>query len=424
MLIIYKTFSLIFYPFFIILILIRALLRKENLQSFLEKTFFFSKRIDDNNNKKKLIWFHGASIGEIRSAIPIIKYFIKKHKNIKILITTVTLSSANIIKKECKNFNNVKHRFFLLDISFLIKSFLNFWKPNLVIFIDSEIWPNHILEIKNKKLPLILINARISKKTFFKWRMIPNFAKRIFNSFNLCMASSKSSYIYLDKLKAKNIKFFGNIKYIFNDNNDHKLNQNLIKFFKNHKVWCAASTHEKEEKLCLSSHKKIKLKHNNLITVIIPRHINRVHNILEDCKNLSIKAQIISKNEKLNKETEVLIINSFGILNKFYNYCNCVFIGKSFNAKFKLEGGQNPLEAAIAGCKVYHGPYVDNFKEVYNFLEKKKISKSIKNVDELSQRIAQDLMTTKKINKKLINKINQYGNKIFKKTVNELEKYI
>ena len=132
----------------------------------------------------------------------------------------------------------------------------------------------------------------------------------------------------------------------------------------------------------------------------------------------------MASNEIPNKETEVLIINSFGILNKFYNYCNCVFIGKSFNKKFKLEGGQNPLEAAMARCKVYHGPYVDNFKDVYEFLRKKKISKSIKNADELSQRIRQDLMTKKKINKKIIKKINEYGNSIFKKTINELEKYI
>jgi len=422
MLIIYKTLSLILYPFLIILILIRTLIGKENLQSFVEKTFFFSKKIDEIKDKK-LIWIHGASIGEIRSAIPIIKHFIKK-KNIKILVTTVTLSSANIVKKEFKNIKNVEHQFFLFDISFLIKRFLNFWKPNLVIFIDSEIWPNYILEIKNKSLPLILINARISKKSFFKWRMIPNFAKKIFVSFDLCMASSKNSYNYLEKLKAKNIKFYGNIKYIFNGNNNQKLHKNLIKFFRNRKVWCAASTHEKEEKLCLYSHKIIKLKYNNLVTVIVPRHINRVYSILEDCKNLSIKAQIISKNEIPNKETEVLIINSFGILNKFYNYCNCVFIGKSFNKKFKLEGGQNPLEAAMARCKVYHGPYVDNFKDVYEFLRKKKISKSIKNADELSQRIRQDLMTKKKINKKIIKKINEYGNSIFKKTINELEKYI
>ena len=155
------------------------------------------------------------------------------------------------------NHKNIKHRYFPLDVNFLVKSFLNKWKPNLVIFIDSEIWPNLIFEIKKRKIPIALINGRITKKTFDKWVLVSNFAKKIFNSFDLCLASSKESEKNLRTLSVKNIKYIGNIK--FSSEIEKKdLEDKNLGILKKKTFWCAASTHKGEENICLKTHLNLK----------------------------------------------------------------------------------------------------------------------------------------------------------------------
>ena len=112
-------------------------------------------------------------------------------KNLEFLVTTVTLSSADLLEKKLSNYKNVTHRFFPLDTEFLVNSFLNNWQPNLICFIDSEIWPNFLFKIKEKKIPLILLNARITKKTLNRWNFISKFAKKVFDNFDLCLPSSQ-----------------------------------------------------------------------------------------------------------------------------------------------------------------------------------------------------------------------------------------
>ena len=151
------------------------------------------------------------------------------------------------------------HQFLPLDITILVNKFLNHWKPNLSIFIDSEIWPNLILQAHKKEIPLLLINARITKKSFDRWKFIINFAKKIFEKLDLCIASNKESENFLKILGAKNIKNYGNLKFssIKTDINK-KLDINFLEKIKNRKIWCAASTHPTEEILCATSHLKIK----------------------------------------------------------------------------------------------------------------------------------------------------------------------
>ena len=183
-----------------IIIIYRIFKKKEDPKRFAEKIGKFSKKNKSNN----LIWFHGSSVGEILSIIPLIEK-LEKRKNIKkILITSNTLSSAKIIKnlKLKKTF----HQFFPLDTKFLVEKFLNHWKPKAVFFIESEIWPNMVLKIKKKNIPLILLNARITKKSFQKWNSINSFSKKIFNKFDLCLSQNNISSNYLKILGAKNIK--------------------------------------------------------------------------------------------------------------------------------------------------------------------------------------------------------------------------
>ena len=159
------------------------------------------------------------------------------------------------------------------------------------------------------------------------------------------------------------------------------LNENILL---KKKFWLSVSTHDGEEEFCLKTHIFLKKKYEKIITLIAPRHINRVDKIKRLCKNFKLNPQILNKDDKINDNSDVIVINSFGVLNEFYKFAISVFIGKSTIEKLKNVGGQNPIDAAKLGCKVYHGPYVYNFKEIYEILSNYKISTQINSPEELS----------------------------------------
>tara|TARA_B100001093_G_C26817161_1_gene1010268 strand:+ start:830 stop:2104 length:1275 start_codon:yes stop_codon:yes gene_type:complete len=415
----YRLISIFFFPIFILLIFFRVLIKKEDPKRFTEKILKTNIK-NFKKNKETLIWFHGASIGEILSIKQLIKNYEKK-RNIKILITSVTVSSAKIIEKEFKNKKKIKHFYFPLDVPHLVKNFLSTFRPDIAIFIDSEIWPNFIYEIKKNKIPLALINARITDKTLNSWQIIKNFSRKIFSSFDLCISSSLNSKKNLKILNAKNIKYFGNLKFVKNEDKKIQLSKKIINYFNKYKVWCAISTHKTEEVFCMNVHKNLKKKYKKLITIIIPRHINRSMDIYSKTKKLNLKSQIIdSEKQIIDNKSEILIINSYGILRKYLDYCKSVFIGKSKVKNLHSVGGQNPIEAAYLGCSIYHGPYVYNFKEVYEHLKKYRMANEINTVDDLTSFLINDFKSKKKIDKKRIVKLEKYGKKILTNTLNRL----
>ena len=422
MIYIYRLITNLLYPFFIILIYLRKLFNKEDHNRYKEK-IFTSRFLPDRDQKKQLIWFHAASIGEVQSIFPLIKKLNNENKNLEFLITTVTLSSGNIVKKKYVNHKNIKHRYFPLDVNFLVKSFLNKWKPNLVIFIDSEIWPNLIFEIKKRKIPIALLNGRITKKTFNKWMLISKFAKQIFNSFDLCLASSKESETNLRTLSVKNLMYIGNIKFSGEIEKKDLVDKNL-EILKKKTFWCAASTHKGEENICLKTHINLKKTYNDLVTIIVPRHIKRCIEISDLCKKYNLSSQILNDKELIKNEREIIIINSFGALSKFYNYSKSVFIGKSMIKKLEKVGGQNPIEAAKLRCKIYHGPYVYNFKEIYDLLKSYEISEEVNDEKELYEKLTKDLKKSEGDEDKTANIINDMGQKILDKTTEEINKFL
>ena len=311
-----------------------------------------------------------------------------------------------------------------LDVNHLIKKFLENWKPKFVGFVDSEIWPNFIYEIKKRKIPLVLVNGRITNKTLKRWLLLKKFAEKIFSSFDICLACSKESFNNLKQLKANNIKYFGNLKYFSNEKKEIILSNSIIQDLDKRSVWCAVSTHPGEEQFLIGVHNEIKKNYPNILTIIIPRHINRVKSIFLEFQKKELKIQILHKEEKIKKDTDILLISSIGELSKYYNYSKSVFIGKSLLKRLQLVAGQNPIEAAKQGCKIYHGPYVYNFLEVYKYLNNNCISEEIKTEMELSTKIINDLKTPKKLDLKKIEKINLYGNEIFQNFSKELNKLL
>ena len=422
MLQVYRFFTYFFFPFLIVLIYFRLLLKKEDPKRFKEKIFSSHFKIH-RDNKKKLVWFHTVSIGECLSILPLIDELNKNNKNLNFLITTATLSSSKLLERKLDKNENIIHRFFPLDLNHLAENFLNSWKPDLVCFVDSEIWPNFLFKIKKKKIPLILINGRITKKTFNKWIFFSTFAKKLFNTFDLCLASSIESKKNLEYLKGKKIKYFGNLKFSSNYEN-LLLDKKNIKVLNDYKTWCAASIHEGEELFCLFTHIEVKKLQKNLLTIIIPRHTIKSKIIKKQSEKLNLNVQVINEGEKIKKNLDILIVNSFGVSAKYFNYCKNVFIGKSMIPRLSSVGGQNPIEAAKLGCKIYHGKYIYNFQEVYDYLRLNQICSEVTDVNQFKNMLLNDFDDNKKINKKTIKKLNIYGNEILNKTFNELRKFL
>jgi 3-deoxy-D-manno-octulosonic-acid transferase len=409
MLIVYRTLiniTLILSP---IIIFLRLIKNKEDSKRFKEKFCFFSKK----RSKGKVIWFHGASVGEIQSIIPLLEKFEKNKKIDQILVTSNTLSSSKIISKI--KLKKVIHQFFPIDVKFISKKFLDYWNPTVAFFVDSEIWPNMILNLNKKQIPIILINGRITQKTFLRWFFFKNFSKKIFDKFSLCFSSNLETMNYLRKLGAKKIINIGNLKFSQSEKNPEKIQKNLKRFIKSKKVWCASSTHFNEEYLCGLVHKELKKKYKNLLTVIIPRHINRTKSIKKNLFSLGLKVHTHEPQSKISNDTDIYIVNEYGKTKSFYNYCKSVFLGGSIIN----HGGQNPLEAARFGCKILHGPNISNFVEIYTFLKKNKISSKITSSKMMTKTLIKFFSKNDNSNKIKV-KINIIGQKILNVTYKEI----
>ena len=409
MLFIYRILINIILFFSPIILILRLIKKKEDPNRFREKLGFFSKK----KKSGKLIWFHGASVGEVQSVIPLIEKFEKNEDIKQILITSNTVSSSSIIKKF--KLKKTIHQFFPIDCNFISKKFIDYWKPSKVFFIDSEIWPNTINNLYNKKIPMILLNGRITKKTFQRWLILSNFAKALFNKFNLCLSSSLESKRYLRKLGAQNLKFFGNIKFSQSENTDLIMDKNFRNFAKSKNLWCASSTHYNEEKFCGQTHLYLNKKYKNLLTIIIPRHINRVNSIKKELMSLKLKVHLDEPKSKISSNTDVYLVNSYGKTKSFYKECKNVFLGGSMIN----HGGQNPLEAVRYGCNIFHGPNVSNFKEIYWFLKNKNLSKKVTNHKNLANLLSETFKNKSQSNK-IKKSLYLIGKNILNKTYKEV----
>ena len=401
---------LIISPFILIF---RIFKKKEDVFRFKEKFSIISKL----RKKGKLIWFHGASVGEIISVIPLIEK-LEKRKDIKqILITSSTLSSSKIIKKF--KFKKVLHQFYPLDVNFVTKNFLNYWKPDLAVFIDSEIWPNMLINLKKKSIKTLLLNARITKKTFNRWKVIESFAREILSNFTSVFVSNKETKQYIDYFGVKNILSLGNIKYVETVQKVEELNNNLNKFLKSKFYWCASSTHSGEEEICLNTHLKLKFIFKNLVTIIIPRHIERKSEIIDLIEGKKLKYHCHSWNSKIKDNSDIYLVDTYGETKKFFKKVNIVFLGGSLIK----HGGQNPLEPARYGSKIIHGANVDNFKEIFDTLSKLNISRKIVNEKQMINFLKKNIRIKQK-SKNYSKNLNNLGKRILAITYKNIEKLI
>ena len=392
-----------------IIILIRIFKGKEDILRFKEKFCFFSKK----RHSGKLLWFHGSSVGELMSVLPVINKYDSENSFDQILVTSSTLSSSKVLRKY--NFRKVIHQFFPIDHIFFSNFFLNYWRPDSAIFLESEVWPSIYRSIKKREIPLILLNARITKKTFKRWMKLKRFSLKVFNHISFAYPQNKETIKYLRKLGVKGIDYIGNLKFFEDKKIVQKKSNNVIKNkFKKYKIFIAASTHAGEEIFAAQTHILLKKKNKNLITIIIPRHVHRVEEINNDLKKLNLNTTFHSAKEKSLKDIDIYIVDTFGESKRFYKIATTVFLGGSLIKK----GGQNPLEPARYGAKILHGPNIGNFKEVYAFLKSLKVSTEIKS----AKQFANEVIFRKKMEN--VKKIQKLGDVIFRITLNKLGKKI
>ena len=408
---VYNIFLYIVFFLSPIIFFIRVLNGKEDPIRLKEKLCIYSKK-----NNLKSIWFHAVSVGELMSIIPVLKILEKNKKIDQIIVTTSTISSAKIFEKQ--KFKNIIHRYFPLDTNFLNKRFIKYWKPQAAFFVDSEIWPNMFRNLKNNNIPVILLNGRITNKSFKRWSLFKNFSRLVFKNISLALPSNSETKKSLNKLGVEKIQFIGNLKYCGLRDIKNKDSNLLKNKFKNFKVWCAASTHEGEEIFISKLHKRLKNKHKKLLTIIIPRHIDRTEKIIEDLNKNNLKVNKHSLGKNLKKNTDIYLVDTYGEASKFYNLSNICFVGGSIIN----HGGQNPLEPARLGNYILNGPNIENFEEVYEFLKKNNMSRTTSNVKVFEKIIE------KKLNKKISNinrnKIVKIGEKILNKNMIYINKYI
>lgn len=334
----------------------RILLGKENPDRILEREGLASEPRPDGN----LVWFHGASVGEALAALPVIKEILTERENTWAIITTGTVTSAKILQPRLPD--KTIHQFAPLDRPNWVSSFLDHWRPDAAIWIESEFWPNTLWAIHERGIPLILLNGRVSLRSFRRWQWVPVIARGLLSCFDLCLAQSDEDASRLQILGAKSVKNTGNIKLgappLPYDGDELR---QLASSLADRPTWLVSSTHPGEEKIAEQVHKAIAARVSNLLTIIVPRHPDRGSAISTQLRNQGLIVTQRSVQPEITIDTQVYVADTIGELGLFFRLCRVVFMGKSL---ISPGGGQNPYEAARIGCSVIFGPYMSNFLEL------------------------------------------------------------
>jgi 3-deoxy-D-manno-octulosonic-acid transferase len=340
-----------------------------------------------NPSKKRpagfVIWFHAASVGEAISILSLINRLDHDYPTHSILVTTGTVTSAKIMAERLPH--SVIHQFIPVDQPMWIQRFLDHWKPNIALWVESEFWPNLLTTIHQRGIPLILINARVSPDSFRGWQRVPRTIARLLGCFSLCLAQSVEDAEKLTELSAKNVHIPGNLKFAAEPLPvDDKALSTLWNDISTRPVWIAASTHSGEEEAVANAHRAISKNQPDILTIIIPRHPARSTEIAREILGMGHSVSLRSKGEPVTSETAIYIADTVGELGLFYRLAPIAFIGGTLVP----HGGQNMLEAAKLECAIIHGPSTTNFAAVTSEVSAAGGSTIIQNATELADAVS------------------------------------
>ncbi len=305
-----------------------------------------------------VIWLHGASVGEAQALLPLIER-LAQTGTATLLLTTGTVTSARLLADRLPK--GALHQFVPVDRPDWVKAFLDHWKPQLALWSESDFWPNLLALTHQRGIPMVLLQGRVSPRSFGQWQRIPRFIGHILGHFDLCLAQTPADADRLQKLGAKTVQYVGNLKLAVPPlPAPEQQVEDLKRQLANRPTWIAASTHPGEEAIAIRIHAALKRQHPNLLTIIIPRHPPRSPTIAEEIVQSGLSVAIRSMDQPLTPTTDIYLADTIGELGLFFRLSSIVFMGKSLCA----EGGQNPFEPARLGAAILFGPRMSNFPDM------------------------------------------------------------
>ena len=307
----------------------------------------------------RLIWCHAASVGEAASLLMLIEKIHDTYPDLSVLLTTGTVTAAKMMTPRLPRY--AIHQYVPIDRVPCIDRFLKHWQPVLAIWVESELWPNTLAALRKKHIPTVLLNARMSDKSFRSWQRVKGFAREVMSTFCLCLAQTENDRDRFAALGANPVKYLGNLKYAsaplpFDTD---ELAQ-LQSAFGKRPVWLMASTHRGEEEMAINTHKALSAKQGDVLTVIAPRHAVRGDEIAQSLTKAGLRFARRSKNETVSADTQIYLADTMGELGLLYSACPVAVVGGSFVPV----GGHNPVEPAQLGAAILFGPHMYNFSEI------------------------------------------------------------
>lgn len=418
----YRILTIVLSPIIDTYLFIRKIKGKEDKERFIERFGYPTIK----RPRGKIIWFHAASVGESNAILPVIKEFLRRYKDKKatVLFTSGTTTSAQLIKGKIQGYN-VIHQYVPMDKYFVIKRFLKYWKPTVLLMVESEFWPNLVTMTRKNGCKIAVINGKITPKSFNEWSKRPVLKRQVFDCIDFCFPQTKDDEIRFLKLGIQNMEYMGNLKFdvpvLQAAPRDVRDFGNL---FKGRKTWLASCTHDAEEEKVAKIHMNLKKKHSNLITIIVLRHPKRSSKVYKMLTNMGLKVSRKSKNDKIEKDTDIYICDLLGGMGVYYKVCDIVLMCGSLIDGI---GGHSPVEPAKLGCAIITGPYVHSNTSLFTELKKsdaciistdkvKDLTKEIDNLlsnesrkNELRQNAYNISMSIKNISKKIVDKIESLG---------------
>ncbi len=333
--------------------------------------------------KGRLAWVHGASVGEGLALLPLIVRL--RARGFLVLLTTGTVASARILADRLPD--GVLHQYAPIDLPRYVRRFMDHWSPDIVLLAESELWPNLLTEAEARDIPLVLVNGRMSQRSYERWKRMPRSIRALLEPIDLCLAQSVADASRLIDLGAARVQVSGNLKYDVPALPADPIELARMRALVGARpVWLAASTHDGEERIALAIHKALLLRFPNLVTIVAPRHAARGTDIERQAQQYGVSVVRRSSGEPLEAaNAQFYIADTMGELGLFYRLAGVVFVGKSLAGG----GGQNPIEPAKLGAAILHGPDVSNFTEVYAEFSRRGGARQVNDVEDLARALSQ-----------------------------------
>jgi 3-deoxy-D-manno-octulosonic-acid transferase len=335
-----------------------------------------------NRPKGHLVWVHGASIGETLSLLPVVERLTQR--GVAVLVTSGTKTSASLIARRLPP--GAVHQFVPVDVPRYVRRFLDHWQPDLALVAESEIWPNTVMALDQREIPLVLVNGRMSDRSFRRWQKLPRIIGSLLERFALCLAQTPDDAERLARLGAPRVLVSGNLKF---DSApppaDPRVVAHLSGLVAGRPLWLGASTHPGEEETIVAVHRALAQHHPHLLTIIAPRHPHRGPDVAALAERAGLRAGRRSQGMHPDRATDVYVADTVGEMGLFYRLANIVLMGGTLVPI----GGHNPIEPAKLGAAILHGPHVHSAAEIYAAIDQARGALMVKDSAALARAVNQ-----------------------------------